>query len=68
MEAGHGFADLEPLKTVIGDARIVALGECTHGSREIFAMDSQFYPAKVQQLYDLLVYIQDTTATVPLRR
>src|ERR1700760_4219569 len=36
VEAGHGFADLEPLKTLIGNARIVALGEATHGSREIF--------------------------------
>jgi erythromycin esterase-like protein len=35
-EAGHGFADLQPLKTVIGNARIVSLGEATHGSREFF--------------------------------
>ncbi len=38
VEAGHGFEDLQRLKAVIGDARIVALGECTHGSREIFRM------------------------------
>ena len=37
-EAGHGFADLQPLKAVIGDARIVALGEGTHGTREFFRM------------------------------
>jgi erythromycin esterase-like protein len=35
-QAGHGFADLEPLKSMIGDARIVALGEATHGTREFF--------------------------------
>jgi len=35
-EAGHGFADLQPLKRLIGDARIVSLGEATHGSREFF--------------------------------
>jgi erythromycin esterase len=33
-EAGHGFADLQPLKSVIGNARIVSLGEATHGTRE----------------------------------
>lgn len=36
VEAGHGFDDLRPLKQVIGDARIVALGEPTHGTREAF--------------------------------
>lgn len=37
-EAEHGFADLAPWRDLIGDARIVALGECTHGSREVFQM------------------------------
>jgi hypothetical protein len=38
VEAGHGFADLQPLKRVIGEARIVSLGEATHGSREFFQL------------------------------
>ncbi|MHC4548585.1 MAG: erythromycin esterase family protein [Planctomycetota bacterium] len=38
VEAGHGFEDLQRLKKMIGDARIVSLGESTHGSREIFQM------------------------------
>src|SRR5689334_4195442 len=37
-EAGHGFADMQPLKKIIGDARIVSLGEATHGSREFFQL------------------------------
>jgi erythromycin esterase-like protein len=37
-EAGRGFADMQPLKRVIGSARIVALGEATHGSREFFQL------------------------------
>ena len=37
-EAGHGFTDLEPLAALVGDARIVSLGECTHGTREVFQM------------------------------
>src|SRR5262249_29030886 len=36
VEAGHGFADMRPLKALVGDARIVALGEGTHGTREFF--------------------------------
>jgi len=39
VEAGSGFEDLEPLRQMIGDARIVALGEATHGSREISQMN-----------------------------
>jgi len=38
VEASHGFSDLEPLRRMIGEARIVALGETTHGSREVFQM------------------------------
>lgn len=36
VEAGSGFEDLQPLKKLIGDARIVGLGEATHGTREFF--------------------------------
>ncbi|MFL6195859.1 MAG: erythromycin esterase family protein [Thermoanaerobaculia bacterium] len=38
VEAENGFADLQPLKKVIGDAHIVSLGEQTHGTREFFQM------------------------------
>ncbi len=37
-EAGHGFADMQPLKNIVGNARIVALGEATHGTREFFQL------------------------------
>ncbi|MFN0131814.1 MAG: erythromycin esterase family protein [Phycisphaerales bacterium] len=37
-EAGNGFDDLARLKDVVGDARIVSLGEATHGTREAFQM------------------------------
>lgn len=37
-QAGNGFADMQPLKKVIGDARIVSLGEATHGTREFFQL------------------------------
>ena len=38
VEAGCAFADLQPLKPVIGSPRIVALGEATHGTREFFQL------------------------------
>ncbi|MBL9001600.1 MAG: erythromycin esterase family protein [Phycisphaerae bacterium] len=37
-EAGRGFGDLAPLKALVGDARIVSLGEPTHGTREAFQL------------------------------
>ena len=36
--AGSGLDDLAPFKALIGDARIVALVEATHGTREFFQM------------------------------
>jgi erythromycin esterase len=36
IEAGHGFADLQPLKRILAGARVVGLGETTHGTREFF--------------------------------
>jgi erythromycin esterase-like protein len=38
VEAGHGFDDLQALAKVVGDARIVSLGEATHGTREFFQL------------------------------
>ncbi len=38
VEAGNGFADMQPLKHAIGNARIVSLGEATHGTREFFQL------------------------------
>jgi erythromycin esterase len=36
VTAGNGFEDMNRLRGVVGDARIVALGEATHGTREFF--------------------------------
>src|SRR5579864_4688137 len=38
VEAGNGFSDMQPLKKIVGEARIVALGEATHGTREFFQL------------------------------
>jgi erythromycin esterase-like protein len=37
-EAGNGFADMQRLKAIVGNARIVSLGEATHGTREFFQL------------------------------
>jgi erythromycin esterase len=38
VDAGSGFTDLQPLEDVVMNARIVALGEPTHGNREVFQL------------------------------
>lgn len=38
VEAGNGFDDLKPFGEMVGDARLVALGEPTHGNREVFQL------------------------------
>lgn len=38
VHAGSGFDDLAPLDKIVGDARIVALGEASHGTAEFFQM------------------------------
>jgi erythromycin esterase-like protein len=49
-EAGHGFADLAPVGAMIGDARIVGLGESTHGTREHFQMKHRLVEYLVVEL------------------
>lgn len=38
VQSESGFEDLQPLKKMIGSSRIVALGENTHGTSEVFKM------------------------------
>lgn len=50
VEAGNGFADMQPLKTMIGGARIVALGEPTHGNREVFQLKHRMLEFLVREV------------------
>jgi erythromycin esterase len=45
-----GLQDLLPLLSAIGDARIVAMGEATHGSREFFQLKHRMLELLVEQM------------------
>jgi erythromycin esterase len=49
-EPGHGFADLQPLKPLLEDARVVALGEATHGTRDFFQLKHRMLEFLVTEL------------------
>jgi erythromycin esterase len=38
IEAGNGAADLQPLKSVLKDVRVIGLGEATHGTHECYLL------------------------------
>jgi erythromycin esterase len=50
VEAGHGFEDLAQLGRMIGKARLVAVGEATHGTREFSQMKHRILEYLVSQL------------------
>ncbi len=50
VEAGHGFADLAPLTPVLAGARVVGLGEATHGTREFFQLKHRMFEYLVSEL------------------
>jgi len=49
-EPGSDFKDLEPLRRSIGNARVVGLGEATHGTREFFQLKHRMMEYCVSQL------------------
>jgi erythromycin esterase-like protein len=48
-EAGNGFEDLKGVGAIVGDARIVSLGEPTHGTREAFQMKHRLLEYLVEE-------------------
>jgi len=50
LEADTSSADLEPLRSIVGTARVVALGEATHGSHEFFQLKLRTLQFLVQEL------------------
>ncbi len=50
VQAGSGFEDLQPLKSILEGKRIVALGEATHGTREFFQMKHRMLEFLVREM------------------
>ena len=50
VEPGQAFEDLAALRTIIGDAQIVSLGEATHGTREFFKLKQRLLEYCVAEL------------------
>jgi erythromycin esterase-like protein len=49
VEPGGGYRDLMPLLDMIGDARVVGLGECTHGTREFHQLKHRIVEMLVRE-------------------
>jgi erythromycin esterase-like protein len=58
--------DLEPLAALVGDARVVGLGECTHGSAEVFEMKARLLRELARLGFDALVIEASAPDTFPV--
>lgn len=50
IEAGKGYADLQPLKSILKDVRVVGLGEATHGTRECYLLKHRLFEFLVAEM------------------
>lgn len=50
VKPGNDFRDLQPLKEIVGSARIVGLGESTHGTREFFQLKQRIFEFLVREM------------------
>lgn len=50
VEASSSFEDMEPLKEVLKDKQIVAMGEATHGTSEFFKMKHRMLEFLVEEM------------------
>ncbi len=58
VDAGNGFDDLQPLKTILKDVRVVGLGEATHGTSEFFRMKHRMVEFLVKEMGFNSFYIE----------
>jgi len=50
VQAKSGFEDMEPLKEVLKDKQIVAMGEATHGTSDFFKMKHRMFEFLVEEM------------------
>ena len=60
VAAGSGFDDMQPLKAMIGDSRIVALGEAAHGNRDFHRVKHRMFEFLVNEM-DFTVFAIEAT-------
>jgi erythromycin esterase-like protein len=60
VEPGRGTSDLQAFREIIGDARIVALGEATHGTREFFQLKHRLVELLVAEMGFSIFAIENT--------
>ena len=58
VDAGNGFEDLEPFKSLLKDVRVVALGEASHGTSEFFRMKHRLLEFLVKEMGFTSFYIE----------
>ncbi len=59
VDAGNGFEDLQNLKTILKDVRVVGLGEATHGTSEFFRMKHRMLEFLVKEMGFTVFFIED---------
>jgi hypothetical protein len=60
VAAGSGFDDMQPLKAMIGDIRVVALGEAAHLNRDFYRVKHRMVEFLVDEM-DLTVFAIEAT-------
>jgi erythromycin esterase-like protein len=65
VEASQGFDDMQPLKQLIGEARLVSLGEAKHGTREFFQLKHRMLEFLVRAIRVALAYVSRVDAELP---
>lgn len=62
-ELGESFKDLSPLGKAIGDARIIGIGEPTHGTSEVTTLKTQILDYTIRQNGITTVALEESIAT-----